>query len=194
MALGISSWKKLSPTFPSRRSISAHRGRCRKHRKTSSQSWIAALCRAYTPYGPVGASELGLSFIGVRARSDPGGKVMPESRAIRPQVKPEAALFDLNLDERSELLDGPHSDGRDVRREVLKANAPFSFGASSGSGGRFAIVLSGAFRTRTATYERFASLFARPGECRRDLKAGPQGLDLLSLGFPIPLSPDIAVR
>lgn len=151
---------------------------------------------AFTPYGPIVADATGISFFTLRVCSSSGHFPMPECRGMLPQ-KPgrniagalalDKPLPAAGLQEADALLVGEEDGlratglrlGPHARLEPLDC-------ASSGGGGLYVLVCSGALRDGQTRLPELSLVVVERGESMRPLTSGPDGARLLLLQFARP--------
>jgi hypothetical protein len=144
---------------------------------------------AFTPYGPIVASEDdGLAFMTLRAQTSNGGAFrMPKSRTQMERRAGRALTAELDPDAPiTGSLFGPESDGVEAK---LVAMAPQAVAAANDHVGqdRFLVVMSGALAGDTGPLGKYSCTFLNSGEPTPSLTAGPNGANVLLLAFPRPI-------
>lgn len=145
---------------------------------------------AYMPYGPIVAGKEGLAYLTIRARHDAGAKYMPESAHLRKRRR-QRAHFLKHLDTehpQSGTIAGPFDDGLKISRAVHEGGAAIELDAPEATGGVYGVVLGGELVSGGVAYPQWSCVWVAPGEVDAGAVAGAQGLDLLLLQFPVPLS------
>jgi hypothetical protein len=146
---------------------------------------------AFTPYGPIVASEQGVSYKTVRIEHDPGAQYMPESRE---KMERQAGLaFTIELDPdpapppRTEALVSvvdPLETGLAVHRARVAAGESVALPDPSDTGGQMAMVLAGSILWEGQEHPAPSDVFVAPTDAGTVLVAGPEGLDAIVLAFP----------
>ncbi len=148
---------------------------------------------AYTPYGPIVANDVGISFFTLRNIASGGHFKMPGSRHLMPcragrnvtgafdlaQPRPAARAW------RDVPLMSAHSDGLFALGLYLGANARRD-AASSAGGGQYYLVCDGALVHDEQLLGRHSLLRVNAGETPPALTAGPDGCSVLFLQFAAP--------
>jgi hypothetical protein len=155
---------------------------------------------AHSPYGPIVAGEGGVTYFTLRAAWDPGAKYMPQSRdrlqrgrqrqRLGPPVVPAdpAALRALAAPETVTLIPR-EADGMAAWLMRLGAGAQAAVPDPEDGGGQYHVVIGGTLVRGGEAMERLSCLFATPDEPPYSVKAGPHGLEMLVLQFPVTSNP-----
>jgi len=148
---------------------------------------------AYSPYGPIVANELGLSYLVLRLAAASGGWKMPESRNLivggpgrRITVKFDGydrVPTDAGLVQRSTLR-GPADDGLEI--SSLHFGPDSRLEGDPPAGGQCIIVTAGALVQGGTLLPKESLIFLERGEPPAMLAASTQGATLLVLQFPLP--------
>jgi len=159
----------------------------------------------YTAYGPIVPEPEGLTYFTLRARSDPGARMLTApgaKEAIRPSKRrfilkgasdlriatPEAmrARKETALD----VIVEPHADGLASWMLRLPPGARATWPAECGGAARHIMVAAGSLmhEGKPLPYESLAFAFA--GEGGPDAYAGPDGAEVLVMQYP---QPDVAL-
>jgi hypothetical protein len=147
---------------------------------------------AHTGYGPITAGSDGLDYFTLRARMDTGAQFLPGARdkmqrvpkrhllgqAVHP-IEPGTftALEVVTLIE-------PQADG--IASWMLRVPAGHSSSAPvHPGGGRFLLVIGGVMEFNGERLPRLSTAFVSAEEAMPALRAGPEGLEVLLLQFPL---------
>lgn len=153
----------------------------------------------FTPYGPIVASDEGISFYTLRAQSDPGARYMPgsrdklERRARRGITResglvegaPKPAATPVTLDP----VLAPHDDGLAAYTLRLAPNATTTGPDPSASGGQYYIVVNGGVQAGDEWLPPRSLMFVDAGDAAPAVTAGPEGAEVLIAQFPVPDRP-----
>ena len=146
---------------------------------------------AYTAYGPIRASQdEGVHYFTLRNGFDPGARFMtiPENRnALRhvPERKHREAVNGPLPDVQAGVLLGPEPDGMGAWRYKLAAGER-TVGPDPAEGrGQYWVVVGGAMVRDDAVLDRLSCSFVGPDEAPFAFTAGPEGLDVVAMQFPL---------
>jgi hypothetical protein len=156
--------------------------------------------RAHTPYGPLLAdAKLGMNFIVLRTRFDPGSFDLPDSRDLLMQV-PDRRPWQITAQAVFPRLEGEsllravpkiHDDhGLAAYTLNLQAHATAQVPDASGGNGQYVVIVKGSARHDDRDYASPALIFIRPDEGPYAIHAGAAGLEALIVNFPRPLVTD----
>lgn len=154
----------------------------------------------YSPYGPIVSGENGVQYLTLRNAFDPGSKPMPASREeLRGRKQffqesvagPFAPVSEKDLAALNEIS-CEEVIGRDDRGlggwlYKLPPNQSTRGPEPSAGGGQFWVVLAGGLDQGDgkAPMPRLSCVFLSPDEAAYSAKAGPKGLEVLLLQFPV---------
>ena len=154
--------------------------------------------RKHTPYGPIIATDIGIGFLTLRTRRDPGAQYLPEQREklvniegrdpwqLTAPVRFPKAAGPIAL----EPLAGLHDDrGLAAHALSMPANAEADAPDHSQSNGQYVVVLGGSLMHQGKEHKATTIIFVGPEEGTFRLKAGPAGLEAVALNFPRPHKP-----
>ncbi len=148
----------------------------------------------HTPYGPIVAGAQGVEYFTLRQRWDPGAKYMPRMREklVRGHQR-QALATGIELEPPGaragragvdvELLMPPAPDGFLAQIVRAPAGAPIKGPEPASGGGQYHLVLAGALEWDGRPWERLACLWLYPEDPLLRGRAGPEGLELLTLQF-----------
>jgi hypothetical protein len=147
----------------------------------------------FSPYGPIVANGLGLTYFTLRLASASGGWRMPGNRHLLP-ARP-GRTFSMRFDDDADALSqpggvarrtlwGPAEDGL----EVIDIRIGPDTGATgeAPASGQYVIVCAGSLRHEGKTLPPNSLLFLEPGDPAPSFAAGPDGAALLVLQYPRP--------
>ena len=146
-------------------------------------------------YGPVTAGPAGLSYLSLRVRSDEGAWYLPESRERmqrgikkhQARGQPRERLSEAQLRAldapTEEVLIAPDGSGLAAHLARMPAHHFAAAPLCGCAGDRFYIVTHGSLIVGERTLAGLATVFASREETL-DIRAGPDGLELLVLQFP----------
>ncbi|MGI9480531.1 MAG: hypothetical protein ACR2PI_27830 [Hyphomicrobiaceae bacterium] len=163
--------------------------------KHAAKPLTVQYANGHTPYGPIKASETGVTYFTLRQRWDPGAKYMPASRDKlakgnqRTRIKGGIPITD---DSARAALTAPAVETIFEREDDGMAAWLYRFGAGTetampdpaGTGGQYLVVAAGELEHGGKTYEKWSTLFVTADEPAPTVAAGGDGLDLLVLQFP----------
>ncbi|OBZ97163.1 hypothetical protein ADU59_05710 [Pararhizobium polonicum] len=154
----------------------------------------------HTGYGPLIASELGLSYLTLRSKTD-AGLVYLTTPNVREKLKPtkrrhrtsEAVALSTEpvLRNRTEITvdtvieERPGDDGMNCAVFRLGPNMTVQTPDPSTGGGQYLIVLNGSLAYEGQTYDPFSLLFVHFDEKAPTLTAGEDGVELMVTQFPV---------
>jgi hypothetical protein len=146
----------------------------------------------FTPYGPIVASDEGLAFMTIRTQTSNGGAFrMPKSRPFMERKAGRAYSVHADI--------GPSSAaaGQVARREIIGPlddgveAALLSLGAGAKSRlelqrdcDRCLVVMAGHLLDGERPLGMYSCTFVSAGEVAPEVLAGPEGAQVLALGFP----------
>ncbi len=153
----------------------------------------------HTAYGPIHAGPQGLSLFTIRAQFDkfpvfldrPGYKdhLQPSKKrylmADGIVLSTEPVLQNRTEIAREELF--PDADGSDgLSASILRLGAGMSATGPNPAlgGGQYYLVVNGALLLAGVTYTSWSLVHLRPDDAPLQLRAGPEGLEVLALSFP----------
>ncbi|QKK15341.1 hypothetical protein [Rhizobium indicum] len=153
----------------------------------------------HTGYGPLIASEQGLSYLTLRSKTD-AGLVYLTTPTVREKLKPTkrrhrtsgavALSIEPVLRNRTELTvdtiieEQPGDDGMNCKVFRLGPTMAMQAPDPTGSGGQYLIVLNGSLIHEGRTYEPFSLMFVRFDDPAPTITAGEDGLELMITQFP----------
>ena len=154
--------------------------------------------RAYTPYGPLINEGPAFSFMVMRARRDPGMRLLPKWREELEKVpnrrpwqitqpvafpSPEArrSATDALLNEVPNIKD---DEGLAVYTLVVKADAKTKAPDPSRTDGQYIVVVKGSLWHDGKEHKAVGLVFVKPQEGPYEIKAGAEGLEAIVLNFP----------
>jgi hypothetical protein len=153
----------------------------------------------FSGYGPIVAGEAGLAYMTLRNAYDPGAQWLPENIE---RIRPKRSMRREVLFESAPPADGSSLQGLrevEVRQIVAQQEdglAAWSFllppdasatgpGADAG-GGQFWLVMAGQMvDPEQGLLDRLSMAFVRPNEGPYRVMAGPAGLNVLVMQFPL---------
>ncbi|MFL5254929.1 MAG: hypothetical protein ACJ8AI_18955 [Rhodopila sp.] len=155
---------------------------------------------AYSAYGPIVASDQGVSWFTLRNAWDPGARYMPEHRRQLREARARyqhreatcGPLPPLTGQERAALTTSdqtaviaPMSDGLGTWRYRVPADGSVVGPDPSRGGGQFWLISAGsAALADGALLPVLSCIFIAPEDAAACLRAGPDGADMLCLQFP----------
>lgn len=154
----------------------------------------------HTGYGPLIASELGMTYLTLRPKTDAGlvflrepkvrEKLQPTKRRHR-MSKPVVLSTEPVLRNRTEVIIEDaleaQADDEGIAVKVIRmgpglaAQAP----AVANSGGEYLIVLNGSIEFEGAMLGKYSLIFVRANEEPPVLTAGPEGAEVMATRFPV---------
>ena len=152
-----------------------------------------------TPYGPIKDAGEGVQYMTRRNGWDPGANYMPESREVLRELPrthrehsfgPAPHLNESELatskDPLSLVMLPLESDGLGAWFHRVPAGATLCGPDPSESGGQFWFVMGGALDAGTGELlKKLSCVFVSPDEAPFTAKAGPGGLEILALQYPV---------
>jgi hypothetical protein len=152
---------------------------------------------AYTGYGPIGAAEDGIAFFTLRNQFDAGGaryfpagrsfmKPAPKRHRVSDHIAVSAAAALQNRQCASlDTVFAPEADG--LAAWLLRAvpNAVTTIPEPAQGGGQYVLVAGGSLLHNGQTLPRLSCLYASCDEVPLALRAGPDGLEVLIVQFPV---------
>ena len=154
--------------------------------------------RAYTPYGPIVATDAGVGFLTLRVRRDPGAQYLPEKReklVATEGRKPWQLTVPVSFPKPvGPIAIEPMQGIRDERGLAAHALAmkPGAEGLGpdpARSNGQYIVVLGGSIVHEGVEKKATTIIYVAPEEGPFRLHAGPQGLEAIALDFPHPDEP-----
>lgn len=150
----------------------------------------------YTGYGPIRAAEDGIAFFTLRNRFDPGAKYFPAGRSfMKPAPKRhrvsghlvpgDATTRHSQPRQELEVVFEPEADGlaawflRALPDSLMQTPHPGQ------GGGQYVIVAAGSLRHEGVALPRLSCLYVSSEEGPLALQAGPDGLEVLVMQFPV---------
>lgn len=163
--------------------------------KHAAQPLTVQYANGRTPYGPIKATETGVTYFTLRQRWDPGAKYMPGSRDKLVKGNQRTRIkgnIPLTGDQERANLATPAAESIFEREEDGMAAWIYRFGPeasatmpdAAGTGGQYLIIAAGELRHDGKTYDKWSTLFVTADEPAPLLTASSAGLDLLVLQFP----------
>ena len=158
----------------------------------------------HTGYGPLVSGAEGISYFTLRALSDTGAWLLPQSREkIRTDIKKQQVHAEpqthiephalLGLTEPgAQVLIAPAQSGLAAWLLRLPPNTrvPAPAGQAQG-GGRFYVVAKGSARVEPELMPAWSTVYLSPDEMP-DIESGPDGLEIMVLQFPLAaLEPEV---
>lgn len=154
----------------------------------------------HTGYGPLAASEQGMTYLTLRSKTDAGlvflrepkvrEKLQPTKRRHR-MSKPVVLSTEPVLKNRTEVTveDAlePREDDEGIAVKLMRMAPGLSAQAPSveNSGGEYLIVLNGSIEFDGATLGKLSLIFVRANEQPPTLTAGPDGAEVMATRFPV---------
>lgn len=154
----------------------------------------------HTGYGPLIASEQGLSYLTLRSKTDAGlvylttpnvrEKLRPTKRRHRTS-DPVALSIEPVLRNRTELTvdtvleEQPGDDGMNVKIFRFGPNMTAQTPDPSLGGGQYLIVLNGSLIHEGQSYKPYSLIFLQSEDTTPTLLAGEDGLELMVTQFPL---------
>lgn len=143
---------------------------------------------AYTPYGPIVASDAGLAFVTLRSKANNGGAhYMPQSRSMlaRKAGRALTAHAEVGSGAGSQELIPLTDDGVEALMLALQADESAVPKARGPNSGRFLLVLGGGLARDGQEFGRYSCIFLAGDERPTELHAGSSGAQVLSLQLPV---------
>ena len=154
---------------------------------------------AYTGYGPITASQQGLSYFALRPRKDPGAiylhkegyreKLRPSKKrhfSIPLVISTQAVLSHLNKPIVEPLFEnGQYSldDGLGACLVRLGPQQSFNIESTSKSGGQYIVSLQGLLKYSDQEFDESSVFFSEPIDTSFSVEAGETGAEFLVLQF-----------
>lgn len=149
----------------------------------------------HTPYGPIIATETGVTYFTLRQSWDPGAKYMPGARDKLEKGKQRTRLkadIPLTTDAIRSSLSSPLAEPVFEREADGMAAWIYRFGPNqtaspptpAGTGGQYLVVADGELCLHGKAFEKWSTLFVTADEPSPEITAAAGGLDLLVLQFP----------
>jgi len=154
----------------------------------------------HTGYGPLIATEQGLSYLTLRSKTD-AGLVYLTTPNIREKLRPtkrrhrtsEAVALSIEpvLRNRIELTvdtvleEQPGDDGMNVKVFRLGPNMSTETTDPASGGGQYLIVLNGSLIHEGHVYKPYSLVFLRATDATPTILAGEDGLELMVTQFPV---------
>ena len=150
---------------------------------------------AFTGYGPITATQNGIDYLTIRARTEiTGAHFLPDSKSdIRPGLKRNVIVNDIDLAElesKSRPADTvvvtytSEPDGLAIMLTRVGSSMSATMALLVEGGGRCIVVLTGHVHCRGDVYGPLSVLFSSAGEGPLSLTADEAGANLLLLQFP----------
>ncbi|HEV8023091.1 MAG TPA: ABC transporter substrate-binding protein [Candidatus Lustribacter sp.] len=152
---------------------------------------------AYSPYGPIVADERGLSYMTLRDTYSDGAQMMPANRerlkaaGVKPRqsvahsaAAGPSALRALAAPERTPVL-APAPDGMAAWSYRVPPGGSVTGDVTDGGGGQFWLVTGGAQADGNALLPPHSCTFVSADAGPFHVQAGPDGLEILALQFPV---------
>ena len=167
--------------------------------KHAAEPLTVQYANGHTPYGPIRATETGVTYFTLRQRWDPGAKYMPGSRDKlvkgnqRTRLKgnipltsdsERAALATHLATPAIETIFKREADGMAAWLYRFGAGASATMPDAAGTGGQYLVVAAGAVLHDGKAYDKWSTLFVTADEPAPVLTSSSAGLDLLVLQFP----------
>jgi len=149
--------------------------------------------RAYTPYGPIIATDEGVGFLTLRTRKDSGAKYLPENREKLVNMegrKPWQITTPVHFPKAAEPIAIAAMEGMFDERGLagyaisMKPNAEAHAPDPSKSNGQYIVVLGGSVTHKGKELKATTIIFVGPEEGAFKLVAGAEGLEAVALNFP----------
>ena len=149
----------------------------------------------HTPYGPIVASDEGVSYFTLRQRWDPGAKYLPEKRDLlrkgnqRTRLKGGISVGE-DAERRArasvfeEVIIPREADGLAAWMWRLGPGGSTVLPSPADTGGQYLIVASGTLLDAGRELDRLSTVLLSADEGAYAVHAGEDGLDLLVLQFP----------
>lgn len=154
---------------------------------------------AYTGYGPITASQQGLSYFALRPRKDPGAIYLHKEgyrERLRPSKKrhfsipvvksTEAVLGHLEAPVVEQLFEAGHyslDDGLSACIVRLGPKQSFNIDSTADSGGQYLINLQGVLKYGDRDFAESSVFFSDPANVSFQVVAGDAGVEFLLLQF-----------
>lgn len=163
--------------------------------KHAAQPLTVQYANGHTPYGPIKATETGVTYFTLRQRWDPGAKYMPGARDKLEKGNQRTRLkgnIPLTSEAECAALAEPAAETIFEREEDGMAAWLYRFGQdatatmpnAAGTGGQYLVVAAGELSHGGKTYEKWSTLFVTADEPAPLISSTSAGLDLLVLQFP----------
>jgi hypothetical protein len=154
---------------------------------------------AYTGYGPITASQQGLSYFALRPRKDPGAIYLHKEgyrEKLRPSKKrhfsipfvksTQAVLGHLEKPVVEPLFDDSHyalDDGLSASLVRLGPNQSFTIQSSTQSGGQYLVNIQGVLKYGDRDFAESSVFFSEPDDVTFVVDSGETGAEFLVLQF-----------
>lgn len=154
---------------------------------------------AYTGYGPITASQQGLSYFALRPRKDPGAIYLHKEgyrEKLRPSKKrhfsipfvksTQAVLGHLEMPVVEQLFDNSHyslDDGLSACMVRLGPKQSFTIQSTIQSGGQYLVNIQGVLKYADHDCAESSVLFSEPADVSFTVEAGEAGAEFLLLQF-----------
>lgn len=154
---------------------------------------------AYTGYGPITASQQGLSYFALRPRKDPGAIYLHKEgyrEKLRPSKKrhfsipfvksTQAVLGHLEKPVVEPLFDNSHyslDDGLSASLVRLGPNQAFTIQSSTQSGGQYLVNIQGVLKYGDRDFAESSVFFSEPADVSFVVESGDAGAEFLVLQF-----------
>jgi len=154
---------------------------------------------AYTGYGPITASQQGLSYFALRPRKDPGAIYLHKEgyrEKLRPSKKrhfsipfvksTQAVLGSLEKPVVESLFDNSHyslDDGLSASLVRLGSNQSFTIQSSTRSGGQYLVNIQGVLKYDGRDFTESSVFFSEPADVSFVVDSGDAGAEFLVLQF-----------
>lgn len=163
--------------------------------KHAARPLTVQYANGHTPYGPIKATETGVTYFTLRQRWDPGAKYMPGSREKLVKGNQRTRIkgnIPLTSDSERAAMPAPvaetiferEADGMAAWIYRFGPEASTSIPDAAGTGGQYLVVAAGELQHAGKTYDKWSTLFVTADEPAPTLTASSAGLDLLVLQFP----------
>lgn len=146
---------------------------------------------AHTAYGPIRASDSGVTYFTLRNGFDPGARFMAlrenriALRAVSGRRHREAVAGPLlPADERATAILGPEPDGMGAWRYRLNAKEQMKGPDPERGAGQYWLVVSGELAA-PSSLGPLSCVFVQPDEAAFSCTAGPQGAEVIAMQFPL---------
>lgn len=164
--------------------------------KTAVQPFTLHYTNGYTGYGPIRAAEDGIAFFTLRNRFDPGAKYFPGGRSFMkpapkrhrvsgPLLPSTAATLQHQTQTELDTVFEPEADGLAAWFLRAAPNSRTQAPHPGQGGGQYVIVAAGSLQHDGATLPRLSCLYVSAAEEPLTLEAGPDGLEVLMMQFPV---------
>lgn len=149
--------------------------------------------RAFTPYGPILADDLGCAFLTLRSRTDRGAKFMPESRPLLEgiddrhpwQTSADVEFPDVTDGAAARDLPNIHDDnGLHAQALRIAPGAKCKASSPAGTDGQYLAILRGSLIYQGREHPSITIVFLESSDDAFELEAGSDGLDALVMNLP----------